>query len=77
MSEILQNQVKKQVSFKTVVHFKNGAKETVFHVKAPAGDGSRFLHFGISDSEGVAFNMDEVRKFETWALVQTVANIIT
>lgn len=78
MSEILQNSVKKSVKFKTVVHFKNGSKETVFHPNPPQPDGVlRFMHFAIADDEGVAFNLEDVRKFETKAFVENEVKIIT
>ncbi len=78
MSEILQNAVTKTVKFKTTVHFKNGGKETMFHVKAPMPDGAmRMMHFAIKDDEGIAYNMDEVRKFETKAYVENEIKLIT
>ena len=78
MSEgIIQSSVTKVVKFKTTVHFKNGSKETVFHVKPPGGDTMRLMHFAIADGEGVAYNMDEVRKFETKAYYENEVNIIT
>ncbi len=78
MSEILQNAVTKEVKFKTTIHFKNGAKETIFHDKAPMPDGvMRLLHFAVADNQGVAYNMDDIRKFETQAFVENKVNIIT
>lgn len=77
MSEIIQNAVAKTVRFKTTVHFKNGAKETVFHIKPPGGDSMRLLHFAIADDEGVAFNIDDVRKFETKAFIENEVRLIT
>lgn len=76
MGEIIQNQVTKAVSFKTVVHFKNGSKETVFHVKPLQPDTNRMLHVLVSEDSGVAFNLDEVRKFETQAFVENKVDIV-
>lgn len=77
MSEIISNAVKTVVKFKTTVHFKNGAKETLFHVKAPQFDTNRLGHFAIAEDEGVAYNMDDVRKFETKAFLEKEINLIT
>lgn len=77
MKEIIQNSVKKTVKFKTVVHFKNGSKETVFHAQAPSPDGvMRFMHFPISETQFVGFNVDDVRKFETTAFVENEVNLL-
>lgn len=78
MSKLIQNTVKKTVKFKTTVHFKNGSKETIFHPNPPQPDGvMRMMHFSLSVDEGVAFNMDDIRKFETKAFVENAVNIIT
>ncbi len=77
MSDIIQNTVSNNVRFKTTVHFKNGAKETLFHVKPPSGDTTRLLHFAIAEDEGVAYNLDEIRKFETKAYVEREVQLVT
>jgi hypothetical protein len=77
MSEIIQNTVNKTVRFKTTVHFSNGSKETIFHVKPPIPDAMRIMHFAIAEDEGVAYNMDDVRKLETKAFVENGVKIIS
>lgn len=53
--------------FVTEVFYKNGAKETINHIKPPQPDTNRMVHFQINDSCGVAINLDEIRKFQTVA----------
>lgn len=58
-------------NFETEVFYKNGAKETILHTEPPQPDPIRLLHFKISASEGVAVNLDDVRKFRT--TIKTIA----
>lgn len=59
-------------NFSTEVLYKNGAKETINHIEPIQPDANRIIHFKISSSEGLAINLDEVRKFHS-----TVKSIAT
>lgn len=52
-------------NFETEILYKNGARESVLHMEAPQPDQLRMLHFKVSASEGVAVNLDDVRRFKT------------
>lgn len=52
-------------TFVTDLLYKNGAKETINHLKAPQPDANRMVHFQVSGSEGLCINLDDVRRFCT------------